>query len=64
MNTEYCICCGAEIPEGRMVCPSCENENKKWHMSEKDARKLSKDSSDRLYEPFRYCRNQKYGRKK
>lgn len=19
-----CICCGAEIPEGRMVCKSCE----------------------------------------
>lgn len=21
--TEYCVCCGAEIPEGRMVCPLC-----------------------------------------
>lgn len=20
-----CVCCGAEIPEGRMVCPSCED---------------------------------------
>lgn len=22
--TETCVCCGAEIPEGRQVCPSCE----------------------------------------
>ena len=21
--TEHCICCGAEIPEGRQVCPIC-----------------------------------------
>lgn len=24
MNENQCICCGASIPEGRMVCPSCE----------------------------------------
>ena len=23
-NTETCVCCGAEIPEGRQVCPACE----------------------------------------
>lgn len=22
--SEKCICCGREIPEGRMVCPTCE----------------------------------------
>ena len=22
--SEYCVCCGAEIPEGRMICPCCE----------------------------------------
>ena len=22
--SNYCVCCGEEIPEGRMVCPSCE----------------------------------------
>ena len=22
--TENCVCCGREIPEGRMVCPLCE----------------------------------------
>ena len=21
--SEYCVCCGEEIPEGRMVCPIC-----------------------------------------
>lgn len=26
MNSEYCVCCGAEIPEGRQVCPSCEQK--------------------------------------
>lgn len=24
MNT--CVCCGAVIPEGRLVCPSCERD--------------------------------------
>ena len=22
--SNYCVCCGEEIPEGRMVCLSCE----------------------------------------
>lgn len=22
---DTCICCGQIIPEGRMVCPNCEN---------------------------------------
>lgn len=21
-----CVCCGAEIPEGRLVCPKCERK--------------------------------------
>ena len=24
-----CVCCGKEIPEGRMVCKDCETENMK-----------------------------------
>ena len=28
-NTETCVCCGAEIPEGRQVCPVCENRGDK-----------------------------------
>ena len=27
---ERCVCCGAEIPEGRQVCPSCES---KWQIT-------------------------------
>ena len=23
MNVDRCVCCGAIIPEGRMVCPNC-----------------------------------------
>lgn len=23
---DYCVCCGAPVPEGRMVCPICERE--------------------------------------
>ncbi len=24
-NDNRCVCCGAPIPEGRQVCPSCEH---------------------------------------
>ena len=23
-NSDRCVCCGAVVPEGRMVCPVCE----------------------------------------
>ena len=23
MNSNYCVCCGEEIPEGQQVCKSC-----------------------------------------
>ena len=38
--SERCVCCGAEIPEGRQVCPSCEQKvvNKKLIYTS-DARK-------------------------
>lgn len=26
---ETCVCCGEEIPEGRQVCPTCEQGNRK-----------------------------------
>lgn len=26
MDTNRCICCGSVIPEGRQVCPICENK--------------------------------------
>lgn len=25
-DRDYCVCCGEEIPEGRMVCPECERK--------------------------------------
>jgi predicted amidophosphoribosyltransferase len=25
MNETYCVCCGANIPEGRMICWDCEH---------------------------------------
>ena len=25
--TDTCVCCGAPVPEGRMVCPQCEYAN-------------------------------------
>ena len=25
-NVDRCVCCGAPIPEGRMVCPICEGK--------------------------------------
>lgn len=25
MSEDRCICCGEIVPEGRMVCPYCEN---------------------------------------
>jgi predicted amidophosphoribosyltransferase len=21
-----CVCCGADIPEGRIICPNCESQ--------------------------------------
>lgn len=27
MSEDRCVCCGEIVPEGRMVCPYCENHN-------------------------------------
>lgn len=29
MSEDRCVCCGAIIPEGRMVCPTCERQPKR-----------------------------------
>lgn len=34
-----CICCGEIIPEGRQVCPKCENAKPKNWTEMKDVRK-------------------------
>ena len=26
VEEEYCIVCGAPIPEGRQICPTCEDK--------------------------------------
>lgn len=26
MTAEFCVCCGEIIPEGRQVCPDCEQK--------------------------------------
>lgn len=23
-HSNFCVCCGEEIPEGRLICPTCE----------------------------------------
>ena len=61
MKSNYCVCCGEEIPEGRMVCPVCESGNVKIPVQ----KKKKKDPDDYpSYEPSRYRRKQKYGKKK
>ena len=33
-SEDRCVCCGEIIPEGRMVCPMCENQPiEKWDSS-------------------------------
>lgn len=35
MTDNTCVCCGAIIPEGRMVCPRCEKAvetNTSWYI--------------------------------
>ena len=58
MNSNYCVCCGKEIPEGRMVCASCEKRDAF------NSKKKKSDEDPAAYEPMRYRRKQKYGRKK
>ena len=34
--SEYCVCCGEEIPEGRMICPGCEIKMKETFGEDQD----------------------------
>ena len=29
MDADTCVCCGSIVPEGRMVCPRCEQKEVK-----------------------------------
>lgn len=40
--TDYCICCGRDVPEGRMVCPICE-ENAIQGKERGDRHKMKKE---------------------
>jgi len=40
---DRCISCGAVVPEGTMVCPTCEYEAK--HIQEESAKHMSKTES-------------------
>lgn len=35
MMVDICVCCGEPIPEGRMICWTCEN---KWMEVDNDAK--------------------------
>lgn len=35
MNDNTCVCCGVQIPEGRMICPICEHKDKEENKNEK-----------------------------
>lgn len=37
---DYCVCCGEVVPEGRMVCPSCESMVKGIHGDDQDFAEL------------------------
>lgn len=41
-NAEHCVCCGDVIPEGRQVCPICENGRSKTKPRYLEAEKLKR----------------------
>lgn len=44
-----CVCCGAEVPEGWMVCPDCMQNNQE-NVTHKTDNKTRRDCSDGRYE--------------
>lgn len=61
MGSEYCVCCGRDIPEGRQICPTCEmslpQNNRKQSFVEKVANRISTmyRKIRHLWQPFFYC---------
>ncbi len=41
--SNYCVCCGEEIPEGRMVCPICAHKAESEETSQGKDDKENKD---------------------
>lgn len=50
MNNEYCVCCGAVIPEGRHVCLDCEPKVKEAFLLCADSSNNAPCSTCPLYE--------------
>lgn len=46
-----CVCCGVDIPEGRQVCPSCENGERRTRFT----------PVDEIPEQSHKCSNQNIG---
>ena len=44
-NAERCVCCGRIIPEGRQICPICQEQIDKWHIPI-DMLKYEEDDDD------------------
>lgn len=49
-NSNLCICCGDEIPEGRQVCKACEHGKYKQLVEKKN----KKNYKDRRREKHKY----------
>lgn len=49
MDAERCVCCGTIIPEGRMICPMCEQKEMKYGsiLQSQDA---TKEEVEEIYE--------------
>ena len=48
-NANFCIFCGASVPEGMMVCPLCEYKiNKEEDFIEKNDKKCSNNSTCKI----------------
>lgn len=50
MSADFCVCCGATVPEGRQTCLECERA-----ASKKES--LYDDVSDWLSDEYGFCHN-------
>lgn len=46
---DTCICCGAIVPEGRMVCPNCENGGERMNNLGKDGTQHTNENGGRQH---------------
>lgn len=43
MSDNYCVACGARIPDGRHICPKCERQSRKTAHTNGDFLRLMSD---------------------